>query len=146
MPKAEVVDALLNDGLKPLVGKWHVNYPVASVASLKVDQARELLFGNGRSDDYTTWIDYKPRALTVEIDYPLREAVRFTVEPETCMFGGRKESFMNFGVFLWKVAQKYKEIYRAPKKHGVWGHCMEDLVFEAIIVKKDGTVELSVGS
>lgn len=135
-----------SSGLEPLVGKWHLNYPVSAVASLTEGQASELLFGKAKGEDYETWICKQPRNLIVTIDYPLREEVEFMVTPECHEFEGKKDWYMNLGRFLRIVALKYKELYKAPKKNKIWGHCIEDLVFEAVIVKKDGTVEMGVGS
>jgi len=45
------------------------------------------------------------------------------------------------------LADTYKNvIYKDPKKYGVWGHCIEDLFFEGIVIKPNGICELFVGS
>ena len=45
-----------------------------------------------------------------------------------------------------RIAKEYEKIYENPSEYGVWGHGIEDLVFEAVVTQGDENVYLSVGS
>lgn len=128
---------------KILEGSWGLNYHVATVATLKVQQADVLLFGRvGRDDCWDMWTTYEPRDLFVVIDYPLEEAVEVTVTPKDYGVHG----YPSLGAFLLTIAKKYEMIYKNPRKYGIWGHGIEDLYFERVSIKRDGMVELFIGS
>lgn len=124
-----------------LVGKWRMNYHVATVATLTPDQAQTLLFGvqNGNA---SFWYEFEPRDLLVTIDYPLNPGVQIKINPGD--YSHRKMS--SIGKFLLCVAKAYKDIYRSPKKYGIRGHGITDLYFESVTVACHGVVDLSVGS
>jgi hypothetical protein len=75
--------------------------------------------------------------LTFEISYPLElEKVRVKIHKATCLAD-----------VLVPIAEAYKNIvYREPEKHGIWGHDLDDLFFEGIVIHDDGTTELHMGS
>lgn len=150
---------------KPLLaGMWHVWYQVDAVAALTLAQADDIVRacpckGERKHDHFDNWWRYEPRPLWVDITYPLTRGVRLLVKPlvreslpcKTCVKEvGRerdtKQSVMSPGYFLWTVAKEYERIYKEHKKYGVWGHGLEDLGFERITIRKDGVVDLFIGS
>ncbi len=53
------------------------------------------------------------------------------------------------GYVLWQIARAYRRIYAEEAldgRHGIWGHCLNDLVIEALIPHKSGWCEIFVGS
>jgi len=129
-----------------LFGTWHMVYHVKTVAGLTEDQASCVLFGNWKRNPYETWCGFEAKPLKVTIDYPVRKPIVFTLKPKTEVFCGQKQTYWSLGIFLWQVAQKYVEIYKDPIKNQIWGHDISDLEFECVTVKKNGTVELGIGS
>lgn len=128
----------------PLVGSWIADYHVKIVATLSPDQADLLVGIPPRDGDiWHTWYGFEPRDLVVVIDYPLDEPVKRLIPTERYV---HPSGIASFGRFLLAVAEEYMEIYRNPEKYGVFGHGMGDLYFEKVTVRKDGTVELSIGS
>lgn len=96
-----------------------------------------------------------PRALdvprvTLTIEYPLVLASRLTIHAATVERQGPDESKahleLSLGLVLWAAAQEYRRIYDDHEKYGVWGHALGDLGFEGLVVYRDGTCELQVGS
>jgi hypothetical protein len=75
--------------------------------------------------------------LTFEIDYPLElEKVRVNIKKARSLAD-----------ILVPIAKAYKHVvYQEPEKHGIWGHDLDDLFFEGIVINDDGTTELHVGS
>lgn len=130
--------------MKKLIGTWRINcYPVKTVAELTHDQALVLLSGQKGNELHDSWIGYEPEDLRITIDYPMDKSVTFKVKPRLdCL----KEKYVSLGLFLLDVAKKYTEIYKKPKKYGIWGHHIDDLVFESVTVTADGRVTLGIGS
>lgn len=127
---------------KLLAGSWGMNYHISSVATLNTDQAETLLFGYTKEDNFANWYEFEPRDLLVTIDYPLDPGVQVRIPASAYS----RRDMPSIGKFLLAIAKEYKEIYRAPKKHGIWGHDITDLYFERVTVNKHGVVELAVGS
>jgi len=78
------------------------------------------------------------------IDYPIRKDVHVTVD--RCRADGEPTQRWSAGYIAWAVAQEYVRIYRAYRKHGVWGHVLGDLWLEGMDVYADGYVDLWIGS
>lgn len=148
---------------KPLlVGTWKVWYPVQRVAGLTLEQADYFVLAcvderQKKGDRHlTNWFDYEPRPLWVDITYPMKRGVRLLVKPlvrealpcKACPRGERKvcRVQMSPGYFLWMVANEYERVYKEHEKYGVWGHGLDDLWFERITIRKDGVVDLFIGS
>lgn len=75
--------------------------------------------------------------LTFEISYPLEDMKVRVLIPKAKMLGD----------ILVPIAKTYKElIYAQPEKHGIWGHDLDDLFFEGIVIHDDETTELHMGS
>lgn len=130
--------------MKRLIGTWRLNcYPVKTVAGLTQDQALTLLYGRKGLDLYDSWIGYEPKDLRITIDYPLDKCFTWKMKPT---FDCLKEKYVSLGLFLLDVAKKYTEIYKKPKKYGIWGHHIDDLVFESVTVDENGHVTLVIGS
>jgi len=96
--------------------------------------------GHGRS---TSWFSIKLgrrkhksfERINALIDYPLNGKYVISIPPTLGYH--QKPIVMNIGHFLWHVAKVYKdEIYTHQKKYGVWGHGINDLVFEVVILKR----------
>lgn len=151
----------VKDPKKPLLeGSWRVWYQVESVAGLTVEQADEFVLGcqekgPGRIREHQdNWYFYEPSPLWVDITYPLTRGVRLLVKPlikeklpcKACGGSPVKRPSMSPGYLLWMVAKEYQRIYQEHEKYGVWGHALSDLGFERITVRKDGVVELGIGS
>jgi len=150
-----------------LEGLWEVWYQVKDVAGLTVEQAHRLVKAcreerDGKSchgGHFENWILYQPRPLWVDLTYPLTRGVRLLVKPlmqesgpcKVCKAkysreGTSKRTIMSPGYFLWTVAKEYERIYAEHEKYGVWGHTIDDLGFERISIRKDGVVDLFIGS
>lgn len=91
----------------------------------------------------TSWFNYqlgpKKRIWFEKVDaiinYPLNGTYVIRIPPTLGYHN--KPMTMNIGHFLWHVAKVYKdEIYTHQKKYGVWGHGINDLVFEVIVLKQ----------
>jgi hypothetical protein len=52
---------------------------------------------------------------------------------------------MSVGYLLWCIAQAYREIYERHDEYAIWGHDLDDLVFERVKVL-DHAVAVSIGS
>ncbi len=72
------------------------------------------------------------------IDYPLHNKAQFDLNTG---------NGMGFLGIIKQISKAYKKVYSAPGKYGIWGHCIEDLVVEAIYVDYDKKeIKLSMGS
>jgi hypothetical protein len=129
---------------KKAAGRWGgCNFHVLTVASLTPDQADALLTGNVEGVDFDG-VRALERAV-VDIEYPLHHTVTVAIAPGTR--GGRP--WMSAGYILWQTAQAYEQLYREEAvdgRHGVWGHCLNDLYFEGIRPHSTGYCELDIGS
>lgn len=119
---------------------WRCNFPVQTVGELTLEQAKRLLSGwNTKSESFEVWLKELTWPLRVVIDYPLAKPTFVEIGPD-------EQGLLSFGEFLWRVAKEYERIYETPAEYGVWGHGIEDLVFEAVISQQMGEIYLSVGS
>lgn len=128
--------------MSKLVGSWGMNYHIATVATLSTDQAETLLFGYTKDDHFANWYEFEPRDLLVTIDYPLDPGVQVKIPASAYS----RRDMPCLGKFLLVIANQYREIYRSPVKHGIWGHGITDLFFERVTITKHGMVELAIGS
>lgn len=137
--------------------------PVKTVASLTHEQADDLIYLEprdaktrsalrGRRDRNvrSNWWDFAPTPLVIQIDYPLRSVVGLAITPSTAPSG---HVFTSAGHVLWHIACAYEKIYgeaeateAGQKKYGIWGHSIDDLVFEGLKIDEKGHVLLSIGS
>jgi hypothetical protein len=123
-----------------LSGTWLTNYPVKHVGELTLAQASALLSGwDQKNKGFDIWVEELKTPLRVVIDYPLERPVVMEI-------GNGGKGYLTFGEFLWHVAKQYERIYEDPEVYGVWGHSIDDLVFERVTVNKNGETHISVGS
>lgn len=75
--------------------------------------------------------------LTFEISYPLElEKLLVKIPKANCLAD-----------ILVPIADAYKNVvYKNPEKYGIWGHNLDDLFFEGIVINDDGTTDLLMGS
>lgn len=88
-----------------------------------------------------------PDALVMRanLDYPLSTAVGVEIQPYDVAW--RSPYYcMSIGWLLWSLARAYEKIYEKPDHYGVWGHGLEDLFFEYLIVNGKEVRELGIGS
>lgn len=86
---------------------------------------------------YQTLSYFRIEKIIAAFDYPLRSKYLLRTNP-TLDYNGNSMP-MHVGYFLWQVAKIYSdEIYKYPKKYGVWGHAIDDLFIEGIILRKIG--------
>lgn len=134
-----------------VVNSLDVNYAVCTISSLKRNICEELIrYGDGE------WFFDKPISGKVYITYPLSVIVEIEVkEVETV------------GGLLWLIAKAYREIYKEEEdaykkqvkrptnslnreksngKYGIWGHFLEELIFEGVEIHDNGTIHISIGS
>jgi len=122
---------------------FFLNHHIESVASIPFETARCLIIGGGPWKEHqfiATQIE--PTPITITLDYPLSRAVTITIKPYE--LHGHK--YMDLGYVLWQVAKQYQRIYKQHKRYGVWGHMLDDLWFERLMIKKNGQAELFIGS
>jgi len=124
---------------------YHLNQHVATVATLTLDQAINVLVGTSRWRDSRRVVlaERLPvRTITVDLDYPLSKIARVTIAPYVSRFSERDtEKRMTLGYVLWQLARVYRQIYRAHRRWGVWGHAIDDLQFESFTLRDNlGTV------
>jgi len=129
---------------------FRLNHHVATVGTLTLEQADELLHGCGALVRRLER-DLAPRPVSVDIVYPLSVGVRLKLRPFTVVEewgdGTRsEEKRMSVGYVLWSAAREYERIYLDWAKYKVWGHGLEDLVFERLLVRPRGRLDLWVGS
>jgi len=138
---------------------WRCFWHVATLAGLTLEQARSLITVEPYPKDEKggwqgNWFNRKPETFTVTINYPMRATVRLEIPPTVvCYRRGRSHKETHPGSLLWTVAQHYKKIYaeaeaseKGQKKYGIWGHQLEDLVFEGLSFDKKGNLHLLMGS
>lgn len=139
---------------------WRIPHiQITVVASLTPHQADALIRAEqcrpktwkGLKDGSSDWFDFKPIPLAIRITYPLGTVVVLEYTPPASTKACRY--FMSVGHVLWHVAKAYQKIYEeaeedefGQQKYGIWGHSIDDLVFDGITIREDGVVDLSIGS
>lgn len=79
---------------------------------------------------------------TLVIDYPLRTPVRIKMEVDKEGLG-----FIGLVKFIVLCYKKIYKTYKKDNKYGIWGHCIEDLVLEAIHINHEKKeITLGMGS
>lgn len=94
-----------------------------------------------REDNGVTIVSEKleNREVEVTISYPLRTNHTFIYKDKSGV--GCVNDLINI------IITKYKWIYSKPEKFGIWGHCLEDLVIEALNLDTESNkIILYVGS
>lgn len=148
---------------KPVLsGRWKVNYHVATVASLTVEQACRIMSAArvrsdwrtpvGRQND--TWFEFEPSTLTLTVEYPFGMGPKVAIQPivrrwpacEACGTPDDDRLEMTPGWLLWRLAREYVRMYQEHEKYGVWGHAITDLYFETIQVEIGGAAHVGMGS
>lgn len=80
----------------------------------------------------------------VFVDYPCAPAVwtgKLDVSPKRTILGKdetrfERPRFVSVGDVVWAVAQAYRHVYQKPKQFEVWGHAMNDLHIEELLVDR----------
>ena len=87
------------------------------------------------------------REYTFDISYPMSGRIaRVTIKPYTTKRHGRPmHDRMSVGYLLYQLARAYKQIYRRWKHYGIWGHAIDDLVFEHLKIENN-VGYVSIGS
>jgi hypothetical protein len=115
------------------------NVKVTTLASLTDRQAKDVvsvakikpMFKYGAFAESYFDVD----KVIAAFDYPLKRKCILTIQPMLDFKG--MPMVMHIGYFLWQVARAYRdELYVYPQKYGVWGHSLNDLYFERIVLKK----------
>lgn len=77
--------------------------------------------------------------ILIRIDYPLNEPVNVPLNRK----GGWR-----VGHLVVAIQDLYRRIYKEPKRYGIWGHGISDLVIERIYIDKatQRQVTLGIGS
>lgn len=135
---------------------------VETLAHIEVEQAIKLVVGvhdfgdEAREDKFTGRTRYwkfesyfEPKALMIPIMYPLGKGVNLTIKPYQRVWkmdSKEPRPDMTLGYILWCCAKEYERIYSEWKKYSVWGHSMDDLFFEGLILEGDGKANLMMGS
>lgn len=110
-----------------------LNIHVKSLADIKGNVTNVINGTDGKRFLNKEYID-----LVFKIDYPLDPK-----KPLEVIIPKAK----SIADILVPIARAYKTIiYKYPETYGVWGHCIEDLYFEGIVIKDDNTTELHLGS
>lgn len=116
------------------------NIKVSIFASLTANQALAVIAASKefpRVKQFQTQTYFDMKEVIATFDYPLKRKYLLRTNP-TLDFNGEPMP-MHIGYFLWQVAKIYQdEIYKNRKKYGVWGHNIDDLYFEGIILRKIG--------
>ena len=116
------------------------NIKLSVLASLTANQALALIAVSKqrpRIKGFQTQSFLEITEVIAAFDYPLKGKYLLRTNP-TLDYNGNPMS-MHTGYFLWQVAKIYQdEVYKYPKKYGVWGHGIDDLYFEGIILRKIG--------
>jgi len=129
-----------------------LNIGVAALSKIKGDLSQILTDGENNNYLEETWYN-----LQFELTYPFKVKVPITIAKADCIAD-----------ILVPIAKRYKEIYQEEKatsklsadrsngnlinraetdgKYQIWGHVIEDLVFEGLKLNKDGLSEVYIGS
>jgi hypothetical protein len=122
-----------------------VDYPVHAIAKLDFETASQFVQGIARGIRLD---EIAPRAITVDLTYPLSVGVRMRIKPYTVNESrgdddGTFHRAMSVGYILWTIARQYENIYENWKKYGIWGHGLEELRFTRLKVSRGrGRVEV----
>ena len=107
---------------------------VKSLSEIKGD-ATQIVSGWNDKKEIIRYFDKEYKGLSVTLDYPFNGA-SFIIP---------KAKSLND--VLKPIADFYKDkVYNDPVKNGVWGHGIEDLQFEQIVIHDNLTVEVVIGS
>jgi hypothetical protein len=114
-----------------------VDYSVSEIAKLDFETANQFVQGvalGARLDEIA------PRMVMVDLVYPLSVGVRMKIKPYTVSeslgddSNGTYYRAMSVGYILWAIARQYEHVYENWKKHGIWGHGLEELRFTKLYV------------
>jgi hypothetical protein len=84
----------------------------------------------------------QPITFRVRLFYPLSTVVEVAVPP----YSNGRRKVCTVGWLCWAAAQAYDWAYRRWKQTGVWGHGMDDLYLEGLVIYDGGVVEPMIGS
>jgi hypothetical protein len=97
--------------------------------------ATHIINGTKDNDDFVRFLDKEYKGLQVTIDYPFNGA-SFIISKAKSLCDVLKP-----------IADFYKNnVYNEPEKNGVWGHDIDDLYFERIVITDKNEVEVFIGS
>ena len=108
-----------------------VSGPQDFIGVVDVNRARKYLVGGNEP------IGKLSKNLRIEFDFRSKETFEFTCEGD----------FWTLDQLLRAIVRGYRYMYQAPRRYGVYGHVIEDLVIEAIYMTDDGKkITLAIGS
>lgn len=111
--------------------KFDFSVHVSSLSNIERKYAVALIY----SQDGEKYLK-KPLTGEIRLTYPLGVDVYLKIK-----------NCASVGGLLWDISQVYKEeIYKDPKRYGIWGHSIGDLYFESITIFHNGSIELGMGS
>jgi len=141
---------------EPLCGNFFCYLHLDTLASLTLEQADRMttlvhVEEEEIKDPNTNWTDFQPRSIETTLSYPFMRSVKLTIQPYEIEFTRGEESWkrsniMTAGYFLWTIARTYRDIYARHEHFGVWGHALDDLYFEGVVIDSDGIAEVLLGS
>ncbi len=108
---------------------------------MKSDEVFGFHIANGNPKDIEGGeeIISEAKELSVRFGYPMGNDAVFTIKRRIDSKGITLKMFASF------VQQKYREIYEEADKYKIWGHGIEDLVLETIVVMPEEVI-LGIGS
>lgn len=110
-----------------------VSVSVNGLACVSGDMTN-VISGLNEKGELTPFLNKEYKGLRCDLTYPFNGAIVFI------------DNVRSIADILQPIARYYKnEIYANPKQHGVYGHKIEDLCFERIIIKGN-KVEIFIGS
>jgi len=127
---------------------------ITDLLSLTPRQASRLVWGLDRTDGRKRAhlaSELPAREFNVLLDYPLSHRALITIKPFRTVSKGpggkthQSDERQTLGYVLWQLAQAYQRLYAEDEKWGIWGHSIDDLVFERVEMQDD-VIRVGVGS
>lgn len=132
-PKNDAIEYILKPDIELLC-----DVHVLAAASLTPWQAVKVIDAYPKPYKY---INIPAITYTMAISYPLSTTAEVIIEPY--MWYGQARQ--NVGWILWSIAQAYEYIYTRADDYYVWGHALNDLIYEIIKIKDD-KINIFLGS
>ena len=112
-----------------------IHIETASKLSMKALEKLTVGLRNGKVDCFLAPEEYPhlARADFESSETPVKVLVEYPIEqPALFMVDIPIRRHVCFGQLIWAICQAYRKLYTDPKRHGIWGHALEDLVIEGI--------------